>query len=93
MDPKFVLQEQRRQMEEYKWLRSEEAGIDLGETALLDWVSRFAEEFRDWAEGIPVECIFCGDCMSGETGIQCMHPYNQKRLELIKELHRPPEDR
>ncbi|MBD3261066.1 MAG: hypothetical protein GF334_05190 [Candidatus Altiarchaeales archaeon] len=92
MNLKCILQEQRRQMEEYKWLRSEEAGVDLGETALLDWVYRFAADFRTWAESIPIECISCGECMTGETGLECMHPFNRRRLELTDNLYKPKSD-
>lgn len=85
MRDSFILTEQLRQMERYKKLKSEEAGYDLGETALFDWVDRYAASFREWAESIPSECISCGACM-GETGMECPHPFNWRRKELLRRM-------
>jgi len=81
----FILDEQLRQMGRYKWLKSEEAGYDLGETALYGWVEQYAKPFREWAESIPSECIGCGACM-GETGMECPHPFNRRRKELLRRM-------
>lgn len=85
MHGSFILTEQLRQMEQYKWLKSEEAGYDLGETALFDWVDRYAASFREWAESIPSGCIGCGACV-GETGMECPNPFNQRRKELLRKM-------
>lgn len=45
---KFMLDEI-EEMNKFKWIRSEEAARDLGQDALMDWVAKFAKEFRkDW---------------------------------------------
>lgn len=82
----YILQEQIREMEAYKWIRSQEAGYDLGETALYAWVEKYAVSFRNWAESIPSECIRCGLCMGGETGMECPNPFNVRRKERLKEM-------
>lgn len=40
------LEEQMREIERYKWIESEKAGRDLGQQAAMDWISRFADEWR-----------------------------------------------
>lgn len=82
----YILSEQVREMEAYKWIRSQEAGYDLGETALYGWVERYAVSFRKWADSIPAECISCGACISGETGMECPNPFNVQRKERIKSI-------
>jgi len=42
----YILQEQMREMEIYRWIRSEESHIDLGETAYYGWVEKYAASFR-----------------------------------------------
>ena len=88
MDLKYIHDEQRRQMEIYKWVQSERAQKDLGETCMYGWVEKHAKAFRKWAESIPEECTNCGECMSGATGLQCSHPFNENRLKLIDALWR-----
>jgi len=41
------LEEQIREIERYKWIESEKAGYDLGQQAAIDWVRRFAREWRN----------------------------------------------
>jgi len=86
MDIKKIHEEQRRQMEIYKWIKSEQSRENLGETCLYGWVEKHAKAFREWAESIPLECTHCGQCMSGVTGLQCSNPFNEKRLGLIDAL-------
>ncbi len=40
------LDAQMREMEKYKWIESEKAGRDLGQQAAIEWVCRFAHEWR-----------------------------------------------
>ncbi len=40
------LEEQLREIERYKWIESEKAGRDLGQQAAIDWICRFADEWR-----------------------------------------------
>lgn len=82
----YILQEQMREMEIYRWIRSEESGYDLGETAYYGWVEKYASEFRKWSDSIPAECIDCGVCVTGETGIECLNPFNVQRKERIKNM-------
>jgi len=86
MQISFVLVEQLRHMECYKWIRSEESGYDIGETALLDWVDRYAASFRDWVDSMPSDCVGCGACVTGETGMECPNPFNQRRKKLLADM-------
>ena len=41
---------QRSEIERHKWIESEKARRDLGRDAVLDWISRYAANWRDWFE-------------------------------------------
>jgi ferredoxin len=82
----YILTEQIREMEAYNWIRSQEAGADLGETALYGWVEKYAAPFREWAQSVPSDCIGCGICVTGETGIECPNPFNVQRKDLLKRM-------
>jgi|SaaInlStandDraft_1057018.scaffolds.fasta_scaffold383872_2 hypothetical protein len=45
MDNKEIICKQINEMQRHKWIESEKAGYDLGDTALLDWVEAHAEPF------------------------------------------------
>jgi len=47
---KRYLQDQMREALKYKWTESEKAGKDLGEAAILDWISKYAKRFRRYWE-------------------------------------------
>lgn len=49
---KKYLRDQVEEMERHKWIESEKAGRDLGDQALLDWVSKHASRFRETWENI-----------------------------------------
>ncbi len=34
----------------HKWIESEKAGKDLGNQAILDWIHKYAANFRDYWE-------------------------------------------
>ncbi len=42
--------EQAEEIRKHKWIESERVGRDLGQQAVVDWISRFAEEWRRWRE-------------------------------------------
>ena len=86
MEIKKIHEEQRRQMEIYKWIKSEQSGYDLGEACLYEWVQKYAKSFREWAESIPPECVRCGQCLGGGIGVHCTNPFNERRLRLIDAL-------
>lgn len=44
------LQEQFEEMLKHKWIESEKAGKDLGEAAFVDWINKYAEQWRKWKE-------------------------------------------
>lgn len=44
------LAEQRAEIERHKWIESEKAGRDLGREAVLDWITKNAEAWRNWYE-------------------------------------------
>ena len=43
---KFLLAE-KEEMERYKWIESEKAGHDLGNEAIIDWIHKYAAQFRE----------------------------------------------
>jgi len=43
---KNELQAQQDEIKKHKWIASEKAGCDLGDQAALDWVIRFAAQWR-----------------------------------------------
>ncbi len=45
---KEELKEQFEEMLKYKWIESEKAGCDLGEKACLEWISKYAKQWREW---------------------------------------------
>jgi predicted transcriptional regulator len=42
------LKEQFEEMLKYKWIESEKAGYDLGEKACLEWITKYAKQWREW---------------------------------------------
>jgi hypothetical protein len=36
------------EMQRYKWIESEKAGYDLGNTAVMDWIKKYAASYRCW---------------------------------------------
>jgi stress response protein YsnF len=40
------LEEQLKEIEVYKWIESEKAGHDVGQQAAIDWICRFADDWR-----------------------------------------------
>lgn len=43
---RFFLCKQREEMLKHKWIASEQAGHDLGDIAIIDWIKNFAKDFR-----------------------------------------------
>ncbi|MBW7862984.1 MAG: hypothetical protein GX580_06610 [Candidatus Hydrogenedens sp.] len=43
-----MLARQREEIARYKWIRSEEAQRDLGTLAALEWVNKYAAQWREW---------------------------------------------
>ena len=39
--------EQKVEMEKHKWIESEKAGCDLGNCAIMDWIRKYAKQFRE----------------------------------------------
>ncbi len=76
--------EQARQIEKHKWLVSERAGKDMSESAVLEWVEKYAQAFRAWAETIPYECLKCGLCPECPDRKECCQPFNEERLKRLK---------
>lgn len=48
MDLRGYAEAQCNEMQKHRWLESEKAGRDLGESAYLDWVRKYAKIFREW---------------------------------------------
>ena len=46
-----MLAEQREEILRHKWIESEKAQRDLGSEAALDWIRRYAAQWRRWYEG------------------------------------------
>ncbi|MBI4558424.1 MAG: hypothetical protein HY706_12655 [Candidatus Hydrogenedentes bacterium] len=45
-----MLEMQREEILRHKWIESERARHDLGKDAILDWISRYAAQWRAWYE-------------------------------------------
>lgn len=45
-----MLARQREEILRHKWIESEKAQRDLGAEAVLDWIRRYAAEWRKWYE-------------------------------------------
>ena len=43
-----MLDLQREEIARYKWIESEKVGYDLGRAAALDWVKKYAAQWREW---------------------------------------------
>lgn len=41
------LNDQRDEMEKYKWIESEKVGYDLGDNAIIDWIRKYAKKYRE----------------------------------------------
>jgi hypothetical protein len=46
------LAEQAREILKHKWIESEKAGRDLGHEAVIDWIRRFAADWRKTHEDV-----------------------------------------
>lgn len=44
---KIFLEAQKDEINKYKWIESEKANRDLGVQACLDWIAKFAKDFRN----------------------------------------------
>ena len=82
---KLLNAEQRRRIEEHKWIESEKMGYDIGETAIIGWVEEYAHSFRDWAESLPYRCVNCGCCIYDPDREECVIPFDTKRLKFISD--------
>ncbi|MCX5756995.1 MAG: hypothetical protein NTU83_00510 [Candidatus Hydrogenedentes bacterium] len=45
-----MLKREREEILRYKWIESEKAHRDLGAEAALDWIKRYAADWRRWYE-------------------------------------------
>jgi hypothetical protein len=43
-----MLAKQREEIQRHKWIESEKAHRDLGVDAILDWIRRYAPQWRAW---------------------------------------------
>lgn len=46
MDAKTLFKNQAEEAMKYKWIQSQKAGRDLGEEAVVEWVNKYAKEYR-----------------------------------------------
>lgn len=49
-DQTAYMQDQCREICIHKWIESEKAGHDLGSDAVRDWITKYAKQFREYAE-------------------------------------------
>ncbi len=40
------IEDQWKEIEKHKWIESQKAGTDLGSTAAMDWIQKYAAEWR-----------------------------------------------
>lgn len=45
-----MLAMQRDEINRYKWIESEKAHCDLGRQAALEWIAKYAAQWREWYE-------------------------------------------
>ncbi len=43
-----AMERQRKEMNKHRWLESEKAHCDLGKDAYIDWIKRYAAQWRAW---------------------------------------------
>lgn len=44
---KQFMKDQIKEINVHKWIESEKAGHDLGQEAVLDWLKKYAKDYRD----------------------------------------------
>lgn len=76
--------EQIRRIEEYKRIVSENAGYDLGDRAVCDWIQDHAAEFRRWVESVSFNCIRCGLCVHPPEDRFCDKVFHPERIRKLK---------
>ena len=55
-----------KEIEKYKWIRSEQAHRDTGQEAIVEWITNYAKAFREnWEREHEVKD---GNCCSGCAG-------------------------
>lgn len=82
----LINEEQKRQIDIHKWLTSEKCGFDRGNEAIREWVHRYSQLFREWAESIPYECIECLCCKEPQKGSMCKQPFSKGRVEVLEKF-------
>ena len=45
---KDYMKSQMEEIRRHKWIESEKAGRDLGSECVLEWIRRYASQFRDY---------------------------------------------
>ena len=94
---KMALQE--REIAEYKWLKSEQKGYDIGaEQAILDWSGngeaiRFNETYQSHKGDIMIKCnTTCGEGRCGAESLEGMPTYIKPCILEISSIHQLLED-
>ncbi len=54
-----ALEKQRQEMLKHKWIESEKARCDIGKQAYIDWIKRYAADWRRWYEETEEEDSAC----------------------------------
>ena len=79
MDLKKFLINQKLEIEKYKWIKSQEAGKDLGDAAVKEWVKKYACQYRKEYEAIYNEMIH-------KTVNKCCEDLKDKFPEINEEM-------
>ena len=45
-DPKQFMKDQLHEIDKHKWIESEKAGRCLGDSVIIEWIKKYAQEFR-----------------------------------------------
>lgn len=48
MDLRVYAEAQREEMQKHRWIESEKHGFDLGDSAYMDWIKKYAKLFREY---------------------------------------------
>ena len=73
----LIQNEEIHQMEVHKWIESERCQYDLGQEALIEWITKYAELFRNYYESLNYSCLNCGLCDCSHS--ECFRPFERDR--------------
>lgn len=90
MDEEYIIKQQIKRIKRYVRIMSKRRHHDIGVTGCLEWVEKYAKDFRKLTEKISEKCIHCGAC---DIPIEpCPDPLNPKRIRSLRILLKNKKD-